>query len=283
MTAEKKHALLALHGAVSLFALSGLFAKWLELPATHIVFGRAVFAALAIAIILTFYDRKKLKCSLRMLFLLAVTGGVLAFHWGSFFHSIQISSVTIGLITFASFPIFVSLIEPLFFDESFEVKTIAQALLTFVGIYLVLPEGEFDKGVLAGATWGILSAISFAILTLMNRKFVNHLSAKTVALYQNAFAALFMLPLVIKLTLFPSDQQLMILVLLGVVFTALAHSLFNFSLKVVNAQTASIAVSLEPIYGIVAAYFLIGETLTIAIVLGGVIVLVTNAWALRNN
>lgn len=283
MRADKKHALAALHSAVLLFALSALFAKWLELPSTHIVFGRAAFAALTIAIILSFFDRKSLKCPLNTLFLLAISGGVLAFHWASFFQSIQTSSVAIGLITFASFPIFVSFIEPIVFKESFKVKTIGQAAITFIGIYLILPEGDIDGAVLTGATWGIFSAISFAILTLLNRKFVNHLSAKTVALYQNTFAAFFIFPLVIKLPVLPSGHQLLILILLGVVFTAFAHSLFNFSLKVINAQTASIAVSLEPIYGIIAAYFLIGETLTPMMVLGGAIVLFTNGWALKNS
>jgi drug/metabolite transporter (DMT)-like permease len=76
---------------------------------------------------------------------------------------------------------------------------------------------------------------------------------------------------------------LSVLVILGVLFTAIAHTLFNHSLKTVKAQTASIAVSLEPIYGSIAAYFLLEEQITWMMVIGGSIVIFTNVWATRTN
>jgi drug/metabolite transporter (DMT)-like permease len=76
---------------------------------------------------------------------------------------------------------------------------------------------------------------------------------------------------------------LSVLIILGVLFTAVAHTLFNHSLKVVKAQTASIAVSLEPIYGSIAAYFLLGEQITLMMVIGGSIVIFTNLWASKTN
>jgi drug/metabolite transporter (DMT)-like permease len=74
-----------------------------------------------------------------------------------------------------------------------------------------------------------------------------------------------------------------VIIILGVVFTALAHTLFNHSLKTVKAHTASIAISLEPIYGSIAAYFLLGEHITLMMVIGGMIVIFTNIWATRLN
>jgi len=278
-----RQALIALHVAVLLFALSGLFAKWLNLPAIVIVFGRASFAAFAIAIFVIAYKKQTLKCDSKTLIALAITGGILAFHWGSFFQAIKISSVAIGLITFATFPVFVSFFEPLFFKEKFCYRALIQALLTIVGISLFLPSNNADNLVIEGAIWGVFSALSFALLTLMNRKFVKKSSAKMIAFYQNSFAALFLLPIIIFTPISLSIQQLSILALLGIVFTAFAHSLFNHSLKTLRAQTASIAVSLEPIYGIIAAYLLLNESISLMMILGGSIVLATNVWALKNH
>lgn len=269
--------------AVLLFALSGLFAKWLNIPATVIVFGRAVFAAITIAIFVVVYKKQSLKCDNKTLIALAITGSVLAFHWGSFFQAIKVSSVAIGLITFATFPVFVSFFEPLFFKEKFCYRALIQALLTIVGISLILPTNNANILVLEGALWGVSSAFSFALLTLLNRKFVKNNSAKMIAFYQNSFAALFLLPMVMFNPIALSVQQLGVLALLGIVFTAFAHSLFNHSLKTLRAQTASIAVSLEPIYGIIAAYFLLNESITLMMILGGTIVLATNVWALKNH
>ncbi|WP_206486031.1 EamA family transporter [Thalassotalea sp. G2M2-11] len=284
MQTQRTHALVALHSAVLLFALSGLFAKWLNMSATTIVFGRAFFCALTLAIVVRVFKRQSLKCSSTVLSAFVLTGGILAFHWVSFFQAIQVSSVAIGLITFASFPIFVSIFEPLFFNEKFYSRTLWQALFTFVGIYLIVPTNNPEtSNIYAGVLWGVASALSFAILTLLNRKFVRGISVKQVAFYQNSFAALFVLPVMLMNPLTISMSQLSLIVLLGVVFTALAHSLFNYSLKTIKAQTAAVAVSLEPIYGILAAYWLLAESLSMTMVIGGVIVLATNVWAATNH
>jgi len=276
-----KQSLLALHSAVLLFALSGLFAKWLNMPAIYIVFGRAFFAAIILVLFFLLVKKQSLKISTMMLGAMLLTGVVLAFHWGSFFYAIQVSSVAIGLITFATFPVFVSFLEPLFFKEKFHYQALLQALLTIVGIGLILPLNTMEASQLSGAIWGVLSACSFALLTLLNRKFVSNISAKKVALYQNLFACLIILPYVLFNPITISLPQLGVLALLGIIFTAFAHSIFNHALKVIKAQTASIAISLEPIYGVIAAYFFLGESITWMMFVGGSIVMLTNVWALK--
>jgi drug/metabolite transporter (DMT)-like permease len=278
-----KQSIISLHSAVLLFALSGLFAKWLNMPASHIVFGRSFFAAIAIAIFVLLIKKQSLKVERTLLLPLAFTGIVLAFHWGSFFYAIQVSSVAIGLITFASFPVFVSFLEPLLFKEKFHYQALAQALLTIVGILFILPLSNLSTGDIDGVIWGMISAFSFALLTLLNRKFVIKTSAKKVAFYQNSCATICLLPLIYLYPITITYQQLSVLVILGVLFTAIAHTLFNHALKAVKAQTASIAVSLEPIYGSIAAYFLLGEQITWMMAVGGSIVIFTNVWATRTN
>mgnify|MGYP000154695140 FL=1 len=278
-----KQSLFSLHSAVLLFALSGLFAKWLNMPASHIVLGRAFFAAIAIAIFVIVIKKQSLKIEKSLLLPLSLTGIVLAFHWGSFFYAIQVSSVAIGLITFASFPVFVSFLEPLMFKEKFHYQALIQALLTIIGILFILPLGNLTSGDIDGVTWGMLSAFTFALLTLLNRKFVAKTSAKKVAFYQNSSATLCLFPIIFLYPITISSQQLSVIIILGVVFTALAHTLFNHSLKTVKAHTASIAISLEPIYGSIAAYFLLDEHITLMMVIGGMIVIFTNIWATRSN
>jgi len=251
------------------------------MPAIYIVFGRAFFAAIILVLFFLLVKKQSLKISTMMLGAMLLTGVVLAFHWGSFFYAIQVSSVAIGLITFATFPVFVSFLEPLFFKEKFHYQALLQALLTIVGIGLILPLNTMEASQLSGAIWGVLSACSFALLTLLNRKFVSNISAKKVALYQNLFACLIILPYVLFNPITISLPQLGVLALLGIIFTAFAHSIFNHALKVIKAQTASIAISLEPIYGVIAAYFFLGESITWMMFVGGSIVMLTNVWALK--
>ncbi len=278
-----KSALLAIHSAVILFALSGLFGKWLTLPASTIVFGRAIFAAGAIYLFVILVAKKSLKVSAKLLLLFSITGLILAVHWVSFFAAIQASNVTIGLITFATFPLFTSLVEPLFFKERYHVVAFIQALITMFGIALVLPEIDVKSEQITGALLGVFSAFSFAILTVLNRKFVADVNALTVSFYQNLFAGLFLLPIAIFVTSDLSLTQLSMLMLLGLVFTALSHSLFNYSLTKIKAQAVSIAVTLEPIYGIIAAVILLNESLTPMMILGGGLVLGANYWSSKTS
>lgn len=275
-----RQSLTVLHGTVMLFALSGLFGKWLSISPLLIVFGRSFFATLTLAIIL-FYYKSNIQLSRKNTISLAITGILLALHWVTFFQAIQISSVAIGLITFATFPIFVSLIEPIFFQKPFYWPVLCQAMLSLVGVILVLSSHNMEVSSLSGVLFGLASALSFAFLTILNRQYVQEISAKQVALYQNFFASLVLLPALLFIDISLSITQLSLLILLGVVFTALAHSLFNYVLKHLTASVVSISVSLEPVYGIFAAYLLLNEALSVMMVLGAIIVILANIWATK--
>lgn len=265
-----------------LFALSGLFAKWLPIPAVDIVFGRALFASLALFCLLKLAASRNATVSIKLLLALICSGVLLAAHWSSFFQAIQLATVSLGLITFATFPVMVSLLEPLSFKEPFKMVRLVQAALTVFGVYWVLPHASVSEQQLQGCLWGLLSAFTFAILTLVNRRFVVNQSAKVVACYQNSVAALVLIPFVTIFNNVPSTSTLLGLLVLGVIFTALSHSLFNFSLKKLSGHTASVAVSLEPIYGTLAAYVLLSEPITGAFILGGSVILLTNYWVLKS-
>ena len=70
-------------------------------------------------------------------------------------------------------------------------------------------------------------------------------------------------------------MDILLLIILGIVFTAISHTLFINGLKNIKAQTAGIISSLEPVYGIIFALFIIGEVPTLREVLGGIIILGT--------
>jgi drug/metabolite transporter (DMT)-like permease len=63
------------------------------------------------------------------------------------------------------------------------------------------------------------------------------------------------------------------LIFLGVVCTALSHTLFISSLKKIRAQTASVITGLEPVYGIILAFFLLKEIPALTTLAGGGIII----------
>jgi drug/metabolite transporter (DMT)-like permease len=273
---DRRRALVQVHIAVFLFGLAGLFGKLLDWPATAIVLGRTGLAAITLAGWLGWQRQSLLpRRGKQALMGLACLGLLLAFHWVSFFRSIQLSTVAIGLLTFSSFPVFVTVLEPLVLGTLWRWRDGAIALLIVLGVALVVPEYRLDAEITLGAIWGLLSGLSFALLQLLNRRYRQHDSALVIAFYQNLFAFL-SLALVTPITgIAITSRDLGWLIVLGVLCTAVAHTLFIESLAILRTQVASVISGLEPIYGIALAALLLGEVPTLRTLLGGGVIVGT--------
>lgn len=271
--------LVKIHIAVLFFGLAGLFGKVVNQPPTTIVFGR-VFFAMAFLLPALWYRKQGLKLVRSTDYLaLLLQGLILAIHWSTFFKSIQVSTVAVGLITFSTFPIFVTFFEPVFLKEKFRFADVVLALVTFMGVLLVVPAFSLDNTTTQGALWGITSGLTFALLSILNRKYARAYSSLVVAFYQDAAAALVLVPFLFIPAPIITIQDILLMALLGIVFTGVAHSLFIKGLATVKAQTASIIASLEPVYGILAAALFLGELPTARELYGGTIILVAAIYA----
>ena len=74
----------------------------------------------------------------------------------------------------------------------------------------------------------------------------------------------------------PSPRDIGLIIVLGVVCTAAAHTMFIRSMKVVTAHTAGTVTALEPVYGIVLAACLIGEIPPARTLVGAAIIVGTS-------
>lgn len=271
----KNKNLTQIHLAVFLFGISGLFGKILLLPPMIIVLGRVFFSSVFLLVVILFLKKDiKLKYK-KDYFYLAIMGLILAIHWSTFFKSIQVSTVAIGLLIFSTFPVFVTFLEPYFFKEKIVMSDIVIAIITLLGVALVVPKFQLGDNLTQGVLWGILSSFTYAILSMLNRKYVKEYSSVAIAFYEQFVATLILIPFLFLIKPIFKPMDILLLILLGIVFTAISHSLFINGLKSVKTQTAGIISSLEPVYGIIFALLIIGEVPTLREVLGGIIILGT--------
>ena len=277
---DRLHALAALHGAVLQFGFAGLFGKWLVLPPLTIVFGRTVIAAAALAL-LSRLRRESAPWPDRFEWRLAAGGAVLALHWVAFFQAIQTASVAVGLLGFASFPLFVLLLETVLRQRSLRLADWLTVACVTVGLALLVPELRLENPIVRGLLWGLASGFSFALLAIANRTLAKRHAANAVALWQNACAALCLLPLVVVTATLPSARDVALLIVLGVACTALAHTLFIGSLGTLSAHTASVVAALEPVYGIALAFLFLGEMPNARILAGATLIVGAAIYATR--
>jgi drug/metabolite transporter (DMT)-like permease len=268
-----KKSLLEIHLAVALFGFPGLFARWVPISPPLLVLGRVIFAALALAVIILARRMSFRITPLRDVFYLFLCGAVLAMHWTAFFQSVRVSSVAVGLLSYSTFPVFTAFLEPLVSRDRLDRKDLIPAGACYFGVFLIIPRFSLGDSVVRGVLWGLVSGATFAVLTVFNRRLSQRRSSLHIALYQDLFAAVLLLPFFFSGRPALSPKDILLLAVLGVFCTALAHTLFIHGMKRIRAQAASIISSLEPVYGVLLAMIFLGEVPALRTVLGGTVIL----------
>ena len=275
--------MMQLHLAVILAGGAGLFAKFVETSPSVITCGRTLFGSLALLVAVSLSKASlRLRCR-KDLLLLALSGAILAAHWVAFFAAIQVSTVAVGLLAFSTFPLFITFLEPFVFGDRLRGHDVITAFVVVAGLALVTPASDAGKQVAQGVLWGLLSAFSFAVISLLSRSSVRVYPAITVAFYQQAFAFLCVLPLALRWQGAATGRDVLLLLVLGVVFTALAQGLTLASLRHLRAQTVGVAFGLEPVYGILLAWLMLSERPSPRTLCGGLLICCAVIWASFKN
>lgn len=267
----------ALHFAVFLFGSAGVLSKMLVVSSLLLVFGRTLFASLSLIPLLLVQREFSFRAVPKTVIL---CGALLAVHWLSFFAAMKAAPVAYGLMGFASFPLFVTWLEPWLFKEQRDGRDWYAALAVVIGMIVMVSDTGGAAEVaqtspIAGLMLGVFSGLSFALLVLANRWQGGHIAPFRLAFLQNSVATVSLLPFVL---VDGGLNQISVydwwgLVLMGVVFTAISHGLFMYSLRHVSTRFASLMTSLEPVYGIGVAYLVLHETPGLRALIGCAIVI----------
>ena len=267
--------LIAVHSAVLIFGLTALFSKVILLSALEITFLRSFFAALAIFFIFLIRKENLRLGKAKDYAIVIVIGLFLTLHWVTYYHAMQVSSIAVGVIALYTFPVITVFLEPLFHGEKPHFKDVASALIVLFGIYLLIPEFSFDNQATIGIMWGVLSALFFSLRNIMQGHYFKAYSAKHSLFYQTLVSFIILIPF--SYTSIPSVSfyQWGQLLILGLFFTALPHTLFAFSLLKLKAKTVSLVACVQVVYATIFAALLLNELPTTSTAFGGIIIVAT--------
>ena len=276
-----RNALLAIHLGALMFGLSGVFGKLAASTPLIITLGRAGFAVVALLLAAQMLPNKGTQPTARQRFGLLLGGLLLGGHWLTFFLAVKVAGVGIATLGFASFPAFAILLEGMLFRERTRPVEFGLVALVCFGLLLVTPQFDLGSQSTLGLLYGIVSGLTFALLSLLNRAVTRDVDPVQAALWQNGTILLCLLPFPCSsLPAVPAMDWLW-LSLLGVFCTGLAHSLFVASLKVLKARTTAVIFALEPVYGITIAWWLFNEQPTARMLVGGALIILASVIASR--
>ncbi len=282
MVLKSYRELAGLHLSIVLFGLSGVIGKYVALDALVTTGGRTLFAALALGLFMVVtgisFRLRRYWDGLAMLSL----GVLLALHWYTFFQSIVLTSVAIGLVTFTAAAIFTSLLEPLVDRRRISGRDLVAGAAVIAGVAMVADLKGADGQLYRGIGMGLLAALTFAVLQIANRKLIRGYSPVQVSFWQTSVAALVLAPVAWPVMPALEGNTLFWLVVLGVLATAVAHTLFIRGMAVVTATMAILLTALEPLYGMVVAAFWLKEIPALTTLIGGCVILAAVIWRQRS-
>lgn len=270
---------LNLHLIVFIWGFTAILGALITISADAIVWYRMFFAAVFLALFL-FAKKTSFKIPLRSFLKLLFVGLLIALHWIFFFHAIHVSNVSITLSVFSLGAFFASILEPLFYGRKVLWYEVFFGLVIIAGLAMIM---NVEINYFAGMMYALVSIILGVLFTLMNGKLIEKHNSAVISFYE-FLAGVFFISIyylfegkfsVAFFTL--SASNWILILILASICTAYA---FTASVKVMeklSPYTVMLTTNLEPVYGIVLAYFIIGgkEKMSTSFYIGAVIIIIT--------
>ncbi len=253
----------------------GIFVRAINLPITEIVFFRVIFAASAVFVVLVAQKRLfQLKLKGHRGLMMLRCGG-LTINWLMFFCALKFTTIANAVLLTYTAPIFIVLLSPIFLKEKIELKTVFSLILSMIGITLIIFPGlKIAAGThFFGMICALGSAITYALIVIANKYLLNEYTPASLVFYESFISFFILVPFMFVNFSGPTNGELLILIIMGVVNTALAAFLYTSGLKQVKAQHAGVLAYLDPLTATVLAILFLSEIPTAYTIIGGVFIL----------
>ena len=270
--------LLLLLGSMAIFGGIGLVRRWIDLPSSVIAMSRGLIGGAAIyALLRARGERLNLRSLGREGLWLLLSGALLGFNWILLFEAYRYTSVAIATLCYYMAPILVILLSPLLFGEPITAKKALCVLVALIGMLLVsgvLRGG--GRGDLRGVLLGLSAAVFYAAIVLTNKK-VTTVDGLRRTVIQLLTAGLVLIPYVLltedvaALSFTPGTVGLLLVA--GLVFTALTYAMYFSAIPGLRAQTAALGSYIDPVVAVLLSALLLREPMSALDWLGAALIL----------
>ena len=256
--------LAALFVASFFFATAAIFVRFAtEASAISLTFFRLFIAALAM--ILFASARRSLRfLSRRDLILVAISGTFLSLHFATFIFAVKETTIANATFLVNTSPVMLAVLSPLLIRERTTSRELVSVFVATLGVILVAYAGNGFRAFGLGDLSALLAAFFVTQYSLVGRYLrARGVSTACYTSYVYGVAALVALLLVVILGehAFRVYDAQNVLAILGLALlpTAVGHSLYNYSLGSVKAVTANLFPLMEPVLASIFAIPLFAE------------------------
>ena len=276
-TAAASVAKLNLIISMLIFGTIGIFVRYIGLPSSVIAVCRGYVGMLFLALVLLLRRQKPDGKAIRSnLVLLVVSGGLIGMNWIALFEAYNYTTVTTATLCYYLAPVFVTLASPVVLGEKLTAKKLLCVAVALFGMVFV--SGVLEGGIsgLRGILCGVAAAVLYAGVILLNKR-MKPIPAFDKTLIQLGMAATVALPYVLATVdvgaLHPAPLALILLLVVGIVHTGVAYTMYFSSMDDIPAQTVALFSYIDPVSAIFLSALFLKEPLTLFGCIGAVLVL----------
>jgi len=270
--------LLLLHFTVIIWGFTGTLGKLISIAAVNLVWYRVLIASLSL-LIYFLISKTKFRVSREYLIKFILNGALVGAHWVLFFASIKLSTVAVTLVCLSSITLFTAIFEPIISKKQISRLEILAGILIIIGIAMIFKfETQYTKGIITG----LASAVCGSLFAVINSTLVKKHQAPVIAFYELS-GAFYWITIYLFITAgftraaIPNTADVGYLMLLGTVCTSVAYVAGVYVMRELSAFRVALITNLEPVYGIIIAFFFFGDLnkMTLGFWAGAVIIFST--------
>jgi drug/metabolite transporter (DMT)-like permease len=270
---------LNLHIIVFIWGFTAILGALITIQSEFLVWYRMFFAAIFLAIFIGI-KKKPFKVAPKSLLKFIVVGLLIALHWIFFFEAIKISTVSITLSVFSLGAFFASLLEPLFYGRKILWYEVFFGLIIIAGLGLIM---QVEINYWNGMLLALVSIIIGVLFTLMNGKLIVNHDPSIISFYEFLAGFVFISIYFLFQGSFTTDffiltaKNWILIFILASICTAYAFTASVKVMRQLSPYTVMLTTNLEPVYGIILAFFIIGgkEKMSTEFYIGAIVIVIT--------
>lgn len=268
--------------ALLLFGSNGIVASYISLSSYEIVFTRTLIGALLLVLIFIASKQKVRFWSNKPHSLyLVISGAAMGASWVFLFEAYAQIGVSIATLAYYCGPVIVMLLSPLIFKEKITAAKLLGFLAVVVGMVCVNGPALLQGRVSWGLLFGILSAVTYALMVIFNKKAasITGLENPMWQLITSFITVAVFLGLKQGFSIHIAPGSLLPILLLGLVNTGIGCYFYFSSIGDLPVQTVAIFGYLEPLSALFFSAVFLGESLSFLQLVGAVLILGGAAFA----
>lgn len=271
--------------AMIIWGSLGIFVKNIDMPSMEIAFFRAIIASVTLIGVGLFNKELDMKkYSKKNLTLLILSGIAMGFNWVLLFQAYKFTTIANATLSYYFAPVFMVLAAPIILKEKLSKRKVSAILVALLGLFLILnakpTSNEPSLNTSLGILYGLSAAVLYTTVVFLNKS-VKGLSGYDRTIIQLISSAIVLIPFVIvrQSIHFSSTNSLVFVLILGIIHTAFAYSLYFGGIKDTPVHSAAILGYIDPISALLLGALFLGETMNFVQGAGGALILISTFFA----